>query len=81
MAVPEELDRYRTDALYFEQHREDFLQRYPERWIAVYNQAVVATARRLPQLLRQLEHRGLPRGYVFIEHVSAKEDLLILPSR
>jgi len=80
MPVQEELERYRMDALYFEQHRQDLLHRYPERWIAVYNQEVVATARRLPQLLQQLENRGLPRAQVFIEHVSAKEVLLILPA-
>ncbi|MBI3327239.1 MAG: hypothetical protein HYZ81_11130 [Nitrospinae bacterium] len=79
MPVQEELERYREDALYFEQHRQEWLQRYPERWIAVYNQAVVATARRLPQLLERIEKQGLPRAQVFIEHVSAREDLLILP--
>ncbi len=81
MQVQQELERYRTDALYFEQHRQEFLQCYPERWIAVYNQQVVGTAKRLPHLLQELEQRGLPRGQVFIEHVSSKEDLLILLSR
>lgn len=76
-----ELERYRTDALYFEQHRPDLLRRYPDRWIAVYNQAIVGTAKRLPHLLKTLDKRGLPRGQVFIEHLSPKEDLLILPCR
>jgi len=79
--IQQELDHYRNDALYFEHHRQELLRRYPERWIAVYDQQVVGTAKRLPQLLKQLEKRGLPRGRVFIEHVSAKEDLLILPFR
>jgi hypothetical protein len=66
--------------LHFEQHRQELLQRYPERWTAVYKREVVATDRRLPQLLQQLAKRGLPRGQVFIAHVSAQEDVRILPS-
>lgn len=76
--VQQELERYRNDALYFEEHRQDFLERYPERWVAVYNREVAGTASRLAQLLRHLEKEGFPRGDVFIEHISAKEDLLIL---
>jgi hypothetical protein len=71
-----ELERYRTDALYFEQHRQELLRRYPEHWIAVYDQDIVGIAKRLPRLLQKLEKQGLPRGQVFIEHVSSKEDLL-----
>ncbi|MBI2906262.1 MAG: hypothetical protein HYX92_01260 [Chloroflexi bacterium] len=78
--VQQELERYRTDALYFEQHRQELLQHYPEQWIAVYGQQVVATAKRLPQLIRKLDRLGVPRGQVFIERVSATEDLLILPT-
>lgn len=85
MPAQQELARYRTDALSFEQHRQEFLQRYPERWMAVYNQPVVGPAKRLPHLLQELEPRGLPRGLprgqVFIEHVSSQAGLRILPSR
>lgn len=76
--VQQELERYRNDALYFEEHRQELLERYPEQWVAVYNREVAGTAKRLPQLLRQLEKHGLPRADVFIEHISAKDDLLIL---
>ena len=78
MQAQPDLEQYRNDALYFERHREEFLRRHPERWVAIYDQQVVGTARRLPHLVRQLQKRGFPRGRVFIEHVSAKEDLLIL---
>ena len=81
MQAQRELERYRNDALYFEGRRQELLRQHPERWIAVYEQQVVGTATRLPQLIKLLEKRGLPRRRVFIEHLSAKEDLLILLSR
>ena len=74
------LDRYRDDALYFEQHRQELLARYPECWIAVSGERVVATGGSLRRLLQQLDAAGLPRGQVFVEHLSTEEDLLILPS-
>lgn len=80
MTVQQELERYRNDALYFEQHREELLKKYPECWIAVFEGDLVGTAKGLPQLLKHLDKRGLPQGRVFIEHLSTKEDLLILIS-
>ncbi len=80
MQVQDELERYRADALHFEAHRQELLEEYPERWIAVYGRQVVGTARRLPRLLEKLDRKGLPRGRVFVEHLYSKEDLLILPS-
>lgn len=79
MQAQQELERYRNDALYFEGHRQTLLRQHPERWIAVYDQRVVGIAKRLPQLIKQLDKLGLPRRRVFIEHVSAKEDTLNLP--
>lgn len=81
MAVKEDLERSRADALFFQAHREELLDQYAERWVAVYEQHVVATADRLPQLLKRIDRAGLPRGRVFIEFLSTKEDLLILGAR
>ena len=78
MNVTTDHDRYRADALFFEAHREELLRQHPEHWVAVYDQRVVGTARELLQLLEQLDRLGLPRGRVFVEFVSAKDDLLIL---
>jgi Family of unknown function (DUF5678) len=73
-----EHERYRADALFFEEQREELLQQHPEHWIAVYDRRIVGTARELLQLLEQLDRQGLPRGRVFVEFLPAKEDLLIL---
>ena len=78
MQVQEELQRHRQDALYFQQHRQELLTRYPEHWLAIYNQQVVAAAKDHKRLLRQLERKGIPPGRVFREYLTDEEDLLIL---
>jgi hypothetical protein len=76
--VQQDLDRFTRDMLYFDQHREELLQQYPERWVAVYNQQVVGAAKDPKRLVRQLQRKGIPPGQVFREYLTEEEVLLIL---
>lgn len=78
MQVQQELERYRNDALYFEAHRRELLEQYPERWVAIYFEQVVATAKNMKTVIRQLQRKNIPPGRVFLEYVTANEDVLIL---
>ncbi|MBM2827260.1 MAG: hypothetical protein HW403_1324 [Dehalococcoidia bacterium] len=80
MTVQQEIERYRKDALYFEENREEFLRLYPERWVAVYEQKMVGVAKHLPQLINSLKKKGLPSNHTFIEYLSTNEATLILSS-
>lgn len=78
MQVQQELERYRRDAFYLEQHREELLRQYPEQWIAIYHEQVVGAAKDPRRLIRQLERKGIPPGEVFEEFLTNKDELLIL---
>ena len=78
MQVQQELDRYRADALYLEEHREELLEQYPERWVAIYNLQVVGAARDPRRLVKQLDRKGIPSGRVYREYLTNKDELLIL---
>lgn len=78
MQVQQELERHRRDAEYFQQHRAELLARYPERWVAIYDQQVVGAAKDHRRLVRQLERKSIPPGRVFRHYVTDKEELLIL---
>jgi hypothetical protein len=73
-----DLDRFTADMLYVEDNREDLLRRYPEQWIAVYGREVVAAADELDTLLGQLQQRGIAPGLAYREHLSARDEQLIL---
>lgn len=76
--VQEELKRFKRDTSYYEAHHKELLEKYPEQWVAIYNQQVVGAAKDLKRLVAQLQREGIPQGRAFVEFVTAKEDLLIL---
>jgi hypothetical protein len=78
MQVQQELERHRQDAEYFQAHRAELLARYPERWVAIYDQQVVGAAKDHKRLVRQLARKGIPANHAFLEYLTDKEELLIL---
>jgi hypothetical protein len=78
MSIKEELERARSDALYFESRRPELLHRYPNHWVAVYDKQVVGTAKELPILLTQIDNRGVPRDRVFIEYLTTDDTPLVV---
>jgi hypothetical protein len=80
MRVEQELERFTQDRRYFEQHRQELLDQYPEQWVAVYNQQVVGAAKDSKRLVTQLERKGIPPGEAYRKRLSTKDELLILPA-
>ena len=76
--VQAELQRFKKDTAYYEEHREELLKKYPDRWVAIYDEQLVGAAKVLNRLIAQLQKKGVPRGRAFVEYVTEKEDLLIL---
>ena len=73
-----ELERFTHDVAYYEAQYQDLLARYPEQWIAIYNQAVVGVAENFDDLLAALRQRGVPPEHALVEHLSRNEDVLTL---
>jgi hypothetical protein len=77
--VQEELERFRRDSDYLQAHYEELLDRYPERWVAVFNERVVGVAPELDELLDGLMAEGLPIGRVYVQFLTREEVDWILP--
>ena len=73
-----ELERFTQDALWVEERREQLLETYRDRWIAVYNREVVGAARDLTRLLRQLQRKGISPAHAYRRYLTDKEELLIV---
>lgn len=76
----ESLTRFQRDIDFYESHYEELLQQFPEQWIAIYKQRVVGNDTDLDQLLQRLRQEGIPIEKALIEHVTAQEEVFILPS-
>ena len=77
---PESIARFQRDVDYFESHYAQLLQAHPEQWVAIFNQTVVGTDSDFDALLETLDQTGIPIEKALIEHVTAEDDVLILPS-
>ncbi len=74
-----ELERFKRDTQYYEVHWDELLERYPEQWVSIFNEQVVAASPNLDEVLSQKKAKGVPAGHGLVEYVTTKEDVLILP--
>ena len=73
-----DLQRFKADTAYFEAHRGELLHHYPEQWVAIFDRRVVASDANFDKLLDAVQAAGVPLGSVFVQHVTSKEETLIL---
>jgi hypothetical protein len=72
------LKRFKSEVDYYRTHRDDLLQQYPEEWVAIFNQTVVAADAEPEKLLAALRQKGVPVEQALVEHLTRHEDTLIL---
>ncbi len=75
-----ELQRFKKDTAYYETHHEELLRKYPEQWVAIFNQKVVGASPDYEQLLAELETGRVPTERTLFKHLTQKEELWILRS-
>ncbi len=74
-----ELERFGRDVEYYQAHQEQLLERYPEQWVAIFNEQVVGADPDVDRLLATLDEHGIPKEKALVEYVTAKDEILILP--
>ncbi len=77
-SVSQRLQRFQRDIDYYEAHRAELLDRYPEQWVVIFNEQVVDTAPTVEQVLSGLRAMGVPQGQGLVEHLTRRDELLIL---
>jgi hypothetical protein len=71
--------RFQRDIEFYEAHRDQLLEQYPEQWVAIFNQHVAGVDPDVDRLLASLHERGIPTASALIEHLTIDDDLLVLP--
>jgi hypothetical protein len=58
---------------YFEAHREELLEQYPEHWVVIYQRQLVGAASNLDRLTALLDHlqdTGISVSEVLVEYLN-----------
>ena len=67
-----ELRRFTEDQRFFGEVYDELLERYPEKWVAVYRKEIVGADADFGRLLKRLKARGYPLRRLAINHVTAE---------
>jgi len=70
-------ERYNGNVRFVEQQRDKLLEKFDEKWIAVYDSTVVASSSKLPNLMASIAKKGILQDEVFVEYLTS-EDILTL---
>ncbi|MGQ9573600.1 MAG: DUF5678 domain-containing protein [Dehalococcoidia bacterium] len=74
----EDQARFDNDLNYLLSRQQHWREKYPNRWIAIYGQRVVAVADTGERLLGELRRQRLPLKHVIIDFVTESETALVL---
>jgi hypothetical protein len=72
-------DPHYQDVLFLEAHWDELLEQYPDKWIAIWDKKVVASAEDESGLTPQLRAKGLQRVGVLIQEMETDPKPWILP--
>ena len=62
----------------FDAQRVQLTKKYPNKWIAMYNGEVAATADSLENLLKEMDRLGIPREESIVKFMDTERRTLIL---
>ncbi len=69
----------RKDSLYLEAHRAQWMEQYPDMYVAVFQEKLVAAATTVDGLVEQLEAKGVPAGYSCWQFLDTDPMDLVVP--
>jgi hypothetical protein len=76
--IQRKLEHFHRDVEYYEAHQEEFLDLYPEQWVAVFSEQVVGACPDYERLLDELQENGVPLSSVYIQLATNKDEILIV---
>ena len=72
------MQRAQEERDFWEAHYSEYVEKYPDQFVAVHNGEVVATSKDLQGLVLRLKERGLKPTDVRAEFITATPELWIL---
>ena len=75
----EEFRQYKKDRLFMEAHRAQWLEQYPDMYVAVYEEKLVGVAATVEELLDQVRAKGAPVSRYYREFLDSDPMDLVVP--
>ncbi len=67
-----QLEEFRRDIKWYHTHYPELRERYPDHWVAVYNEEVVAAALDMDAMYAELKRRHTPINKAYIKYLSTE---------
>ena len=78
--VQADLERFSNDGQWYSDHYDELLERYPDHWIAIYHQEVVAASTEAEEMFVELKRKGMKATRAFIKFISTEDQTWIFQS-
>ena len=80
-AIMKSSEQHQKDWDFLETHSKEWHKQYPEKWVAVYQEELVAVADDFDTLLSNIDEKNIPRDKVVVEFLTTKRIPLIMEKR
>ena len=71
-------EEHKRDRQFFGAHKQEFLEKYPDRWVAVYHEEVVAVDRDREVVCQEIDAMGIHRTHAVIHFIDPDPPAYIL---
>ena len=73
------LDQFKKDTMFLNDHRIDWIGQYPDQWVVVFGEELVARGETIESALRAAEEKDVPVHLAALEYLSSEPVAMILP--
>ncbi len=73
------LRQFEKDSTFLNDHRREWTKEYPDQWVIVFNEELVANGPTIESALHAAEEKNVPTHLAALEYLSSKPISLILP--
>ena len=77
--LKEELRQFKNDCLFLDAHRSEWLEQYPDMFVAVYQEKLVGAAATIKELMAQTEANGVPASQCCRDFLDSDPPDLLVP--
>ena len=73
------LDQFKKDTMFLNDHRLDWVKQYPDQWVVVFEEQLVARGETIESGLCAAEEKDVPVHLAALEYLSSEPIAMILP--